>query len=152
MFASALRELLYSSLRMGLYDPCKAFWSKHNNNHEDTSFFTKFLAGATSGAIGAYIANPCDLIKIRQQGVLPNGSTHSVKTFAQHVGEIVRTEGGVVGLYKGVSATVSRGIVITASQLSSYDQAKQWLLHSVHLGDNYKTHFMYVMAVVVVIY
>lgn len=140
MFASLSREFFYSGIRMGLYDPCKAFFSQGHS--DDTSFITKFLAGATSGAIGAYVANPCDLIKIRQQGVLP-GQTAPYKSFLNGLSVIFKRD-GMAGLYKGVSATVFRGIVITASQLSSYDQAKSWLVKEYHFHDDYRAHLLYV--------
>lgn len=40
------------------------------------SLFSKIMAGLTSGAIGSFLANPTDLVKIRQQGeagLLKNG-------------------------------------------------------------------------------
>jgi len=141
MFASVVRELTYSSIRMGLYDPCKAFFSNGNASH-DTSFLTKFMAGATSGAIGAFIASPCDLVKIRQQGIMPYEKMPYRNFF--HALAVINKEEGFRALYRGASTTVIRGVVITASQLSSYDQAKYWLVNELKHKDDYRTHFMYV--------
>jgi solute carrier family 25 uncoupling protein 8/9 len=51
--ASVTREMFYSSIRLGLYDPVKAFYTR---NGQKDGIITKILAGATSGAIGSSIA------------------------------------------------------------------------------------------------
>lgn len=63
--ASMAREMTYSSVRMGLYDPVKGLIS---SDPHDVGLLVKIFSGAVSGAIGSCIANPFDLIKIRQQG------------------------------------------------------------------------------------
>ena len=47
MLASVTREMLYSSVRMGLYDPLKAMLPG-----DSSSLFNKILAGGISGTIG----------------------------------------------------------------------------------------------------
>ena len=41
---------------------------------------------------------------------------------------IVRTEGGILGLYKGWIVTSSRAAILTSAQLGSYDSIKHNLL------------------------
>lgn len=128
--------MIYSSCRMGLYDPVKSIVTG-DQPIESMGFVPKFLSGGISGAIGSYIANPCDLIKIRQQGVR-YGDPMPYKNFLDGITTVFRQE-GIRGLYKGVSATVLRAAILTASQLSSYDHTKTTLLlHG--WGDNAKTH------------
>lgn len=64
---SLAREASYSSLRLGLYDPVKKVYIRHLPHFDETSLLVKIGAGATTGALGSAIANPCDLIKVRQQ-------------------------------------------------------------------------------------
>ena len=61
--ASWMRESIYSSLRLGLYEPFKRILGA--TDPKNTPFYLKFLAGGMSGFIGAALANPTDLIKIR---------------------------------------------------------------------------------------
>lgn len=63
MTASMMREISYSTLRIGLYEPCKNLFAP--NVEGDIGLLRKILAGATSGAIGSAIANPTDLVKVR---------------------------------------------------------------------------------------
>lgn len=60
-----MRESIYSSLRLGLYEPFKRVLGA--TDPKNTPFYLKFLAGGMSGFIGAALANPTDLLKVRMQ-------------------------------------------------------------------------------------
>ena len=61
MTAQAIRELFYSTLRLGLYEPFKHQFGNRGNGPD--TFSQKFAAGGLSGIIGAAVANPADLLK-----------------------------------------------------------------------------------------
>jgi hypothetical protein len=61
--ASWMRESIYSSLRLGLYEPFKRIMGA--TDPKKTPFYLKFIAGAASGLVGSALANPTDLIKVR---------------------------------------------------------------------------------------
>merc|ERR1719191_2306596 len=63
--ASLCRELSYSGIRMGLYEPAKEMLGATDPAH--TALHLKVAAGATTGAAGSILANPFDLIKVRMQ-------------------------------------------------------------------------------------
>lgn len=69
-----MRESIYSSLRLGLYEPFKNLLGATDEAH--TSFLIKFTAGAMSGFVGAALASPTDLIKIRMQAA--EGTNHGI--------------------------------------------------------------------------
>lgn len=58
-----MRESVYSTLRLGLYEPIK----RGMGLKKDSSAVYKFIAGGMSGLIGSGLANPADLLKIRMQ-------------------------------------------------------------------------------------
>lgn len=58
-----MRESIYSSLRLGLYEPFKRMLGA--SDRSNTPFWKKFLAGGMSGFLGAALANPTDLLKVR---------------------------------------------------------------------------------------
>ncbi|PRP80789.1 solute carrier family 25, member 27-like [Planoprotostelium fungivorum] len=134
---SMMRDASYSSLRMGLYDLFKAQLAHEGAGKEDIYLWQKIVAGMCSGALGAVIATPTDLVKIRyQMAPGPNSPTRGViGTFV----DIGRT-GGIQSLWKGGGPTVVRASVLTASQMSSYDQTKRFLIHSGHFIDGTSTH------------
>jgi hypothetical protein len=138
--ASLIREMTYSSVRMGLYDPVKALLT--NNTDKDPGLIVKILSGGMAGAVGSFVANPFDLVKIRQMAVLPGQST-PYRNFAHATVLIYKNEGGLKGLYRGVGVTVARAAVLTAAQLSTYDHTKHLLInHTSIFKDNFYTHLI----------
>lgn len=137
---SVLREATYSTLRMGGYDVIKNALGAHDP--KNTPFWKKVVAGATSGAVGAAIANPTDLIKVRMQAQgKASAHAHKYKNTLDAFKQVYKNE-GLKGLYKGVSPNSQRAALLTASQLASYDHVKHFLLNSgVLKRDGIPTHF-----------
>ncbi len=63
--ASWVREGVYSSLRLGLYEPFKALLGE--TDPKNTPLWMKFVAGSMSGFVGSVVGNPTDLLKVRMQ-------------------------------------------------------------------------------------
>jgi hypothetical protein len=95
---------------------------------------TKVLAGGMSGAVGSALANPTDLIKIRMQTYPPAYSStwQALRAIMFHE--------GLRGLYKGVTPSMIRAIILTASQLPTYDHTKYYLLGAGWLEEGYLLH------------
>ncbi|XP_059301245.1 mitochondrial uncoupling protein 4-like [Lycium ferocissimum] len=70
--ATMLRQTLYSTTRMGLYDMLKQKWSDPDND-SNMSLSRKILAGLIAGGVGAAVGNPADVAMVRMQadGRLP---------------------------------------------------------------------------------
>jgi len=65
--AGLQRQMVFASLRIGLYEPVKQFYV--GANHEGPiSIMYRIAAALTTGAFGITIANPTDVVKIRFQG------------------------------------------------------------------------------------
>ncbi|PWN47650.1 mitochondrial carrier, partial [Violaceomyces palustris] len=155
--ASCLRELTYSTVRMGLYETFKDFYSGAFNV-SDKSFSIKVLSGVTSGALGSAFACPTDLVKVRMQAARPDGRPPYRNTFVgflhvyregsqpppQLPGQPVR-QGGLVGgvrsLYRGVGPTIIRAAVLTSSQIASYDQVKGMIKERGLMSEGLPLHF-----------
>jgi hypothetical protein len=60
-----MRESIYSSLRLGLYEPFKRLLTKEGEDEKHMPFYKKFMAAGMSGFVGSALANPTDLLKIR---------------------------------------------------------------------------------------
>lgn len=61
------RQMVFASLRIGLYEPVKQFYVG-KDHVGPISIFTRIAAALTTGAVGITIANPTDVVKIRFQG------------------------------------------------------------------------------------
>ncbi|KAG0051968.1 hypothetical protein BGZ83_003106 [Gryganskiella cystojenkinii] len=146
---AVLRESVYSTIRLGSYDFFKGIYSgmgsKGLRGGEETSTTVKLLSGLTSGLLGSTIANPTDLIKVRMQAYWPTGEPRykSIRDACRSI----YVEEGIPGLYRGVIPTAARAMVVTASQLASYDTTKHWLLKlqdregQLRFREGYLTHF-----------
>jgi len=89
-----MREASYTSLRLGLYEPCKGIVGADKPN---AGFLSKFCAGAMAGAVGSIAGNPFDVLKTRMMA-FEGAENHGVGYFAKDVME----NQGFGGFYKGI--------------------------------------------------
>ena len=66
-------------------------------------------------------------------------SSTNIITALHHV---YRDEGIVRGLWRGAVPNVARASITTASQISSYDHSKQYLLSTMYFTEGPKLHFV----------
>ncbi|KAJ1620476.1 mitochondrial carrier domain-containing protein [Pavlovales sp. CCMP2436] len=121
--AAAIREVFYSSLRFGLYEPIKTALGAdavhYGGDAQKVPFWKKFTAGCLAGAIGSAIASPTDLLKTRMQrdtAMPPKG----MMIFLRQV--LAEPPGFPMNLYNGVGATITRAAVLGGTKMAVYDQ------------------------------
>lgn len=138
--ATVLRQTLYSTTRMGLYDILKKKWSPTGDGSA-LPIHRKIAAGLIAGGIGAAVGNPADVAMVRMQadGRLPAAERRNYKSVVDAIGRMVRSE-GLGSLWRGSALTVNRAMIVTASQLATYDQAKEAILAHGVMEDGLGTH------------
>eukprot|EP00347_Sterkiella_histriomuscorum_P003051 403365779 len=134
--ASWMRESIYSSLRLGLYEPFKRLLQKPGDDEKHMPFYKKFLAAGMSGFIGSALANPTDLLKVRMQAW--EGSNHGIAWHAKDV----YAHGGIAGFYKGLNATILRAVLLNATKLATYDHIKNFIIRNKFIDNIYIVHFV----------
>ncbi|KAF6160683.1 hypothetical protein GIB67_034630 [Kingdonia uniflora] len=137
--ATMLRQTLYSTTRMGLYDILKQKWTDPNTNTMPLT--RKITAGLIAGGIGAAVGNPADVAMVRMQadGRLPLAQRRNYTSVIDAISRMAKQE-GVKSLWTGSSLTVNRAMVVTASQLASYDQIKEAIIEKGVMKDGLGTH------------
>jgi solute carrier family 25 uncoupling protein 8/9 len=127
------RQLVFASLRIGLYKEISALFLRPGET--SISLDRKVLSGLLSGAIGITVANPTDLVKVRMQSdrARPGQAPRYAGVMAAYSG-IVRAE-GVRGLWTGLGPAVLRNSVINATELASYETAKEALMRDAGMRD-----------------
>ena len=75
-----MREASYTSLRLGLYEPCKGLVGADKPN---ASTGRKFVAGAMAGALGSIAGNPFDVLKTRMMAYEGGDSPGVGKVFGE---------------------------------------------------------------------
>ena len=122
--ATQLRAMTYTACRIGGYPEAKRRVAVASGLGPET-LGVRVGAGMLSGAIGSALFTPVDLVRVRLQSQ-PQQFAHTPplwRTFSAFV--LVARQGGISALYRGASACVVRGTVLSASQLSTYDASKQ---------------------------
>ncbi|TPX45825.1 hypothetical protein SeMB42_g03776 [Synchytrium endobioticum] len=139
--ASLLRQATYSTSRFGVYDTLKPMLGTDEKGN--SSIMAQLTAAVAGGFIGGIVGSPADLTNVRMQndGRLPPAEKRNYKNAVDGLFKIARDEGGL-GLFRGIGPNVTRGVLMTASQVATYDAIKQSLLDTPYFNDNITTHFM----------
>ena len=97
---------------------------------------------STSGFLGGVAGNPADILNVRMQNdaALPAAERRNYKHAIDGLFRMVREE-GMGSLFRGVIPNSSRAVLMTASQLASYDLFKKELLERFKMHDDLYTHF-----------
>jgi len=136
--ASLCREMSYSGIRMGLYEPTKIALSGSSTK---SGLVLKVLSGAITGATGSVIANPFDLVKVRMQSSPGSGGRGTYSSVIAALRAIANEGGGIKGLWRGTGPTVVRATLLTASQVPCYDHFKHSMLDRGYMHEGYVCHF-----------
>jgi len=139
--ASVMRDIINGGIRMGMY-PAAVRTLREQVPWETAgsppTFATRFLAGALTGFMGAFVGNPTDVVKVRLQaeaGTVVNGTYTTGLYKGQKpspnalvcLWQLATQDGAQAGLFRGTGANCLRAALITSGQMSSYDQTKRVL-------------------------
>ena len=134
-FGSLIRELPYSTFRLGLYRPIKELLGEVDPTK--TPMWKRFLSGAMAGGIASVISNPGDLLKTKAQSMRAG----EWQPLRWHVSEIYN-KNGVPGFYRGVLPSVTRATFLGSAYLGTYDSAKHFLKGNGYMEEGIKLQFM----------
>ncbi|SLM35882.1 mitochondrial dicarboxylate [Lasallia pustulata] len=137
--ASLLRQITYSTTRFGVYEELKDVFTTPTSVPSLPSLI--FMA-STAGFLGGVAGNPADVLNVRMQhdAALPPREQRNYQHAVDGIVRMTREEGWR-SLFRGVWPNSVRAVMMTASQLASYDGFKRVLLQKTHLEDNLTTHF-----------
>ncbi|XP_067841948.1 dicarboxylate carrier UCP2-like [Heptranchias perlo] len=138
LVAGLQRQMSFASVRIGLYDSVKQFYTKGS---EHVGVGSRLLAGCTTGAMAVAFAQPTDVVKVRFQAQANvsspnrryNGTMEAYKTIAK--------EEGIRGLWKGTLPNIARNAIVNCTELVTYDLIKDLLMKNGLLTDNLPCHF-----------
>ncbi|KAH9940263.1 mitochondrial carrier [Amylocystis lapponica] len=119
--ASVMRQLTYSTVRVGGYEFMKGQWS----GVRQPRMYELVFAAVASGMLGAISGCPADLLVVRMttDSMKPPKLQHRYRNVFDGLFRIA-TEEGVSGLVRGIMPNVIRAGFWNASQLVSYDYFK----------------------------
>ncbi|KAL5506582.1 hypothetical protein EMCRGX_G008260 [Ephydatia muelleri] len=136
-----LRHVVYSGCRMSFYEVIR----DHVFGKNPDGVFPLWKAiptGMLAGALAQFLASPADLVKVRLQmegrRVL-EGLEPKYRGTRDAFRSILR-EDGVAGLWKGWAPNCQRAALVCLGDLTTYDAAKQAILHHTGRKDDAGTH------------
>ncbi|MQL41521.1 hypothetical protein EI012_26800, partial [Escherichia coli] len=109
--ATVLRQTLYSTTRMGLYDVLKHKWTDHELGTMPLT--RKIAAGLVAGGVGAAVGNPADVAMVRMQadGRLPASQRRNYNGVFDAITRMAKQE-GIGSLWRGSALTVNRAMIV----------------------------------------
>jgi len=137
--ASLLRQISYSTTRFGFYEELK---SSSTTATSTPSMPLLIAIASASGFLGGIAGNPADVLNVRMQhdASLAAADRRNYKNAVDGLIRMTREEGWK-SLFRGVWPNSMRAVLMTASQLASYDGFKRLLILHTPLSDNLTTHF-----------
>jgi dicarboxylate transporter 10 len=137
--ASLLRQITYSTTRFGIYEELK---SDYSTSTSSPGLPALIVMASTSGFLGGIAGNPADVLNVRMQhdAALPPERRRNYKNAIDGLIRMTREE-GVKSLFRGVWPNSVRALLMTASQLASYDGFKRVLVQQTPMEDGLTTHF-----------
>ncbi|XP_056417093.1 mitochondrial uncoupling protein 2-like [Hyla sarda] len=137
LVAGLQRQMSFASVRIGLYDSVKQFYTKGS---EHVGIGSRLLAGCTTGAMAVAIAQPTDVVKVRFQAQANVSNSRRYKGTMEAYKTIAKEE-GMRGLWKGTGPNITRNALVNCAELVTYDLIKDTLLKSNLMSDNLPCHF-----------
>jgi len=122
--AGILRQLTYTGLRVGLFNTLTDYFK----DKPKTMYNGKVGVGLSAGAIGAAIVCPVEvsMVRMANDAKLPVEQRRNYGHVFDAIARIGREE-GVSAMFRGVGATMGRGMLVTVTQLGTNEQCKEML-------------------------
>ncbi|XP_053186967.1 mitochondrial brown fat uncoupling protein 1 [Scomber japonicus] len=139
LVAGLQRQLCFASIRIGLYDNVRDFYTGGNQN---PGVLLRILAGCTTGAMAVSFAQPTDVVKVRFQAQMNlDGVARRYTGTMQAYRHIFQNE-GLRGLWKGTLPNITRNALVNCTELVTYDLIKEAILRHKLMSDNLPCHFV----------
>uniref|UniRef100_A0A8C7WXK3 Dicarboxylate carrier UCP2 n=1 Tax=Oryzias sinensis TaxID=183150 RepID=A0A8C7WXK3_9TELE len=138
LVAGLQRQMSFASVRIGLYDSMKQFYTRGTEN---AGIVTRLMAGCTTGAMAVAFAQPTDVVKVRFQAQVRqldgerryNSTINAYKTIAR--------DEGIRGLWRGCMPNITRNAIVNCAELVTYDMIKELIIKYDLMSDNLPCHF-----------
>ncbi|KAH7375497.1 mitochondrial dicarboxylate transporter [Plectosphaerella cucumerina] len=140
--ASVLRQSTYSTARFGLYTILAQKAKEFNRTDALSTSWTIACAGAAGGLAGL-VGNPTEVVLVRMcaDGAKPAAERFNYSNALEGLYRVGRDE-GISAFGRGLTANVTRSILMNVGQIAPYAAAKKFFLNTLSLTDDIRTHIM----------
>ncbi|KAI8716105.1 hypothetical protein NCS52_00903400 [Fusarium sp. LHS14.1] len=127
--AGLLRQLVYGTLRLGLFSTFEQRLECRAHDQGTTlGFGGRALAGLSAGALAAFAGNPTEvaLIHMQADAMRPIQQRRNYSSAFEALWSIAKHE-GTLGLWKGAAPTIIRAMSTNFGQLAFFSESKHQL-------------------------
>ena len=111
----------YAGLSFLTYETCKGTYRKWTDGNEPNSMY-RMLFGACAGFVGQSTTYPLDIVRRRMQTDGTHGDKNpEYRNIISTVRSVLRNEGLITGLYKGLSMNWVKGPIAVGISFTTYD-------------------------------
>lgn len=148
--AALFRQLTYSTVRFGVYEDLKARFRpapSASNPRGQVPLAQLLVMSSTAGFLGGISGNPGDVVNVRMQSdsAKPPEKRRNYKHALDGIIRMIREE-GPASITRGIWPNSARALLMTSSQLASYDMFKQTMTQRFYMPDSVLTHFVSSLA------
>ncbi|KFH45597.1 Mitochondrial dicarboxylate transporter-like protein [Hapsidospora chrysogenum ATCC 11550] len=140
--ASVLRQSTYSTARFGLYNVVADRAKKWTGREKLSMGWTITCAGVAGGLAGV-VGNPAEIVLVRMcaDGAKAAADRFGYSNAVHGLYRVARDE-GLATFGRGVSANITRSVLMNVGQITTYSTAKHHLLDTFHQKDDVGTHVL----------
>ncbi|XP_071509466.1 solute carrier family 25 member 35-like [Diadema antillarum] len=139
-------QMMQNGTRLGTYQLMQDFLTK-NSTSSRARIVPTILAAGIAGSLGAFVSSPMYLIKTQMQSqsveVIAVGHQHEHTNWMRGLRRVY-VEGGIPGLWRGVSAQTARNGIGSMVQLPAFTASKQWVADTQVFSPN--SYFVPIIA------
>jgi solute carrier family 25 protein 42 len=111
----------YAGLSFLTYETCKSTYRNWTDGDEPNSIY-RMLFGACAGFVGQSTTYPLDIVRRRMQTDGSHGARNpEYRTIISTIRSVLRNEGLISGLYKGLSMNWVKGPIAVGISFTTYD-------------------------------
>ncbi|KAM9087623.1 LOW QUALITY PROTEIN: mitochondrial brown fat uncoupling protein 1 [Megaptera novaeangliae] len=137
--AGLQRQISFASLRISLYESIQEFFT----TGKESNLGSRVSAGLTTGSMAVFIGQPTEVVKVRLQAPSRLHGPKPRYTGTYNAYRIIATTEGLTGLWKGSTPNLTRIVIISCTELVTYDLMKEALVKK--LTDDVPCHFVSVV-------
>jgi len=142
--AGLQRQMCFASVRLGLYDTVRDFYTNMfygKTTDVGLNIPLRIAAGGTTGCLAVILAQPTDVVKVRFQAQLRTAAGGSRYSSTMEAYKTIATQEGPRGLWKGACANCGRNAIVNISEIVCYDIIKETILKNGLMSDSVPCHF-----------
>ncbi|KAK6465339.1 mitochondrial carrier domain-containing protein [Scheffersomyces coipomensis] len=134
---NCIRIFPYSAVQFAVFEKCKEIMlDQRPHNKHNLNVYERLMGGSLAGIVSVAVTYPLDLIRARitiqtaSLSKLDRAKLTKPPTVLSTCKEVIKNEGGVLGLYKGITPTTLGVAPYVAINFALYEKCREYMDNS----------------------